>query len=300
MWFKNLKIFKLAMNIGTADELSCLLEKNRFQQSSATQMETHGWTEPREGHGLVYSIEGHHLICMRTEKKLLPASVVNQATKIRAAEIEEMQGYRPGRKQLKEIKEEITDQLMVKAFSVQQNTRAWVDTKSGWFVIDTASESKSDLIIGMLAKCFDVFPLSPISIVQDPKQAMTEWLAADCAPHGFTIDQDLEMISRTAEGSKVRYVKQSIEHDLVSRHIQEGKYCTRMAMTWGDKVSFVLDGDLNIKRVHPLDIMKQQIIDKNENEVFESDFVLMTMTLSNLISDVVDSMGGLQKPEGEE
>jgi DNA recombination-dependent growth factor C len=46
------------------------------------------------------------LLTLATEKKLLPSSVINQVAKARAAEQEEQQGFRPGRKQMKELKEQ--------------------------------------------------------------------------------------------------------------------------------------------------------------------------------------------------
>ncbi len=37
----------------------------------------------------------------------------------------------------------------------------------------------------------------------------------------------------------------------VRRHIQSGKQCTRLAMTWADRVSFVLTESLDVKRIAP-------------------------------------------------
>ncbi len=63
---------------------------------------------------------------------LLPTTVVNQVTRARAAEIEEQQGYKPGRKQLKELKEQVTEELLPRAFSNRRDTRVWIDPDNGW------------------------------------------------------------------------------------------------------------------------------------------------------------------------
>src|SRR3546814_8820880 len=61
---------------------------------------------------------------------------------------------------------------------------------------------------------------------------MTGWLAADEAPANFSIDQDTELRASGESRAAIRYVKHSIDADDVRRHIQSGKQCTRLAMTW--------------------------------------------------------------------
>ena len=90
------------------------------------------------------------LLMLGTEKKLLPASVINQVTKARAAEIEEQQGFKPGRKQMKELKEQVTDELLPRAFSIRRDTRVWIDPVNGWLVVDSSSPAKADEILKLL------------------------------------------------------------------------------------------------------------------------------------------------------
>jgi len=95
----------------------------------------------------------------------------------------------------------------------------------------------------------------------------------------------------------VRYVRQSIEADDVRRHIEAGKQVTRLAMTWTDRVSFVLTESLAIKRVAPLDVIKENTDSTgvNDDERFESDFTMMTGEIGKLLADVVEALGGEKK-----
>jgi recombination associated protein RdgC len=95
----------------------------------------------------------------------------------------------------------------------------------------------------------------------------------------------------------VRYVRQSIETEEVRKHVKAGKQCTRLALTWADRVSFVLTDGLDIKRVTPLDVLKenQDSTAQNEEEQFDSDMALMTGELSRLIESLVDALGGEKK-----
>lgn len=295
MWFKNLRVFRLAPQWScTVEMLENALEKQVFRPGNSQEMQSLGWVPPVENGGLVHALDGQYLISLRADKKLLPTTVVNQFAKIRAQEIEEQQGFKPGRKQMKEIKELMTEELLPKAFSVFRDTRVWIDTKNHWLVIDAAAAAKSDEVLGMLAKAIEPFPVSPLYVEQSPAAAMTNWLVSDEAPTGFSIDQDTELRSTSESRAAVRYVRQSIEIDEVRKHVQDGKQCTRLALTWADRVSFVLTEGLEIKRVSPLDVLKenQDMSAHNDAERFDSDFTLMAGELANLIAGLVDALGG--------
>jgi recombination associated protein RdgC len=298
MWFKNLRIFRLAPSwTCTVDSLEAAIEKQAFQPGGSQEMQSLGWVPPRENSGLIHALDGQFLLSLRAEKKLLPTTVINQVAKAKAQEIEEQQGFKPGRKQMKEIKEQVSVELLPKAFSIYRDTRVWMDTKNHWLVIDAAAAAKSDEVLGMLAKAIDSFPIAPLYVEESPASAMTNWLVSDEPPSNFSIDQDTELRSTSENGAAVRYVRQSIEIDDVRRHVQAGKQCTRLALTWADRVSFTMTEGLDIKRVNPLDVLKegQDSSAHNEDEQFDSDFTLMTGELSKLINELVEALGGERK-----
>jgi len=303
MFFKNLKVYRLSAPWKLhGDQLEECLAKQAFQPGNNLEMQSLGWVPPRENGGLAHVVNGQILLSLRAEKKLLPASVVNQVAKARAQEIEEQQGYKPGRKQMKEIKERVTDELLPRAFSIYHDTRVWIDPVNNWLVIDAAASAKADEVIGLLAKSIDPFPLENLYVVQSPTSAMTGWLAEDEAPANFSIDQDTELRSSGESGAAIRYVKHSIDAEDVRRHTQAGKQCTRLAMTWADRISFVLTEGLDIKRVAPLDVVKESAdaTSKNDDEKFDSDMALMTGELAKLLAELVDALGGERKLPGEE
>jgi recombination associated protein RdgC len=294
-WFKNLRIYRLDTRFGcSAQDLTDLLAKHQFAPCGSQEPLSLGWVPPREGGGLVHEVNGQYLICLRAEKKLLPSAVVNQAAREKAREIAEQQGYKPGRKQMKEIKEQIIIDLMPRSHVVQRDTMVWIDTRNHWFVIDTAAAHKSDEVLGLLAKSVEPFPVQPLYTEWSPAGAMTAWLVDDDTPANFTIDQDAELRSTGGSGAAVRYVKQSADIGEVRKHVAAGKQCTRLAMTWADRISFVLTDALDIKRISPLDILteKQDVMAVNDDEIFDADMTLMTAELTNLIADVVGMLGG--------
>ncbi|HVL76160.1 MAG TPA: recombination-associated protein RdgC [Noviherbaspirillum sp.] len=298
MWFKNLQIYRLtAPWTLSAEQLEEKLAPLAFEPGSSVEMQAQGWAAPRAKGGLVHSVNRQLLLQLVEEKKLLPSTVVNQVSKARAADLEEQQGFKPGRKQMKEIKEQVTDELLPRAFSIQRSTRVWIDPVNGWLVVDASGAAKADDVFKMLLKSLEVLPFAALRTERSPLSAMTDWLAADEAPAGFTVDQDTELRA-TGEGkATVRYVRHTLEPDDVRRHIAAGKQCTRLALTWADRVSFVLTETLAIKRVAPLDVLKenQDAALMNEDERFDNDFALMTGELAKLIADLVEALGGEEK-----
>lgn len=295
MWFKNLRPYRLSSEFKlSAQDLADLLAKHQFSPCGSQEPLSMGWVPPREGGELVHEVNGQYLLCHRAEKRLLPSAVVNQTAREKALEIEEQRGYKPGRKQMKEIKEQIITELLPKSHVVQRDTMVWIDTRNCWFVIDTAVAHKSDEVLGLFAKSVEPFPVLPLYTELSPGSVLTSWLIDNDPPANFTIDQDTELRSTGDSGAAVRYVKQSVDIDEVRKHVQAGKQCTRLALTWADRISFVLTDALDIKRISPLDILteKQDVMAVNDDEIFDADMTLMTAELANLIADVVGVLGG--------
>jgi recombination associated protein RdgC len=295
MWFKNLQLHRLPARWAvTPDQLEKSLAPHAFAPGNTVEMQAHGWASPRDDGALVYSANRQMLLVYRAEKKLLPASVVNQVTKARAVELEEQQGFKPGRKQMRELKEQVTDELLPRAFSIRRDTRVWIDTVNGWLAIDAASPALADEVRSLLVKSVDRLPLDTLRVARSPVSAMTEWLLSGDAPGGFTLDQDTELRSTGEGNATVRYVGHALDVEDMRRHIEGGKQCMRLAMTWNDRVSFVLTPTLAIKRVNPLDVIKEASdpTAHNDDERFESDFTLMTAELARLFADLADALGG--------
>ncbi len=290
MQIKNLRIYRLDPSWALdAAQLSELLEQHHFHPGTSQDPLSLGWTEPRAGHGLVYQNNEQILLCMRSEKKLLPGTVINQVARTKAAEIAEEQGYKPGRKQMQEVKEQVITELMPRAFSVARDTQVWIDPINRWLCVDAAAASTGDEVMGLLAKTINPFPVLPLYTELSPGGAMTSWLLEDEAPANFSIDQDTELRSTTESRALVKYVRHSAEPEELGRHIQAGKQCTRLALTWDDRISFVLTDSLELKRIILLDVIKEQktSISGDEDELFNSDMSLITLELSRMFADLL-------------
>ena len=296
MWFKNLQLYRLPKN-WSADlaQVEQQLAKQTLQPCGSSVMQSIGWVAPRPDGPLIHAVNGQWLLALGVEQKLLPASIVKQFASDRAKEIEENEGRRVGRKEMRELREAMAIELMPRAFTRRRTTYAWIDPIHGWLVIDAASPAKAEELLEHLRKSVDGLPARLVEVHQSPMAAMTGWVAAGEAPAGFTLDQDLEL--RSAEKATVRYVKHTLEGEEVRQHIASGKVVTRLAMTWGDKISFLLNESLQIKRLAFLDILKEQadVQAEDEDERFDLDYTLMTGEVARLLDELIAALGGEQE-----
>lgn len=293
--FKNAKIYRLttAAPFWNLEGLNEAFEGHAYAPAGELQRQSIGWVPPREDADLVHAVSGKLLLTLRIEAKLLPGKAIAQATTARALQIEQQQGYKPGKKQLKEIRDAIIDEKLPTALTQYDDIRLWIDPIERWLIIDTSTPAKADIVIGLLAKCVDPFPIENLYVAQSPASAMTGWLAADEAPENFSIDQDAELRASGASAAVVRYVHHSIDADEVRRHIQGGKQCTRLAMTWNDRLSFELTEDLDVRKIRPLDLLKENHpAADTDAEVFDAEFLLMAGEIVKLLAELVYALGG--------
>jgi recombination associated protein RdgC len=297
MWFRNLIVLRVPAGWDLdVDALADALLPHAFTEAGSVEEARAGWAPPREGDAsLVHAAGRQLLVTLRQEKKLLPARVVAQFARQRAEQVEAAEGFKPGRKRMKEIKEQVRDELLPRAFSLSSDTRAWIDPVAGWLAIDAASQARADEVVGALAKALDGLPARPLKTVRSPSAAMTAWLSEDDAPAGFSIDQDAVLKARDGKAT-VRYANQSPEAEDVAKHTKAGKQCTQLALTFADRVSFVLTDTLSIRRVRPLDVVQEgqagSAAGDDAEARFASDFTLMAGELSSLLAGVVEALGG--------
>jgi recombination associated protein RdgC len=295
MKFKNITTYRIDMGAVTAAELESMLLRHPLLEPGAMDIMTRGFVPVFEG-ATVFSASGCHLIAIGICEKLLPGSVVTQAAQKRAAEIEEQQGFKVGRKQMRELKEQITDEMLPNAFVRTRKTHAWIDSANGLLVVDAATPSKADEFIEAFSKAAPDIVIRTLRTHTAPSLAMTNWLQFD-DPDAFTIDSDAELLAPDETGAKVRYTHHTLDGDDIAEHLASGKLATKLGMTWNDSISFVLDEAGRIKRMTFLDIIRDQSAEaESAAEQFEIDFTLMTGEVAKMLADLIAALGGENAP----
>ncbi len=295
MWFKNIFIYRLPDDCAiTAATLEEKLALKPLMPCSGLDKQSRGWVSCRGDDRLIHVANNQILFALGVEQKLLPATIINRFTKERAADIEAQQGYKIGRREMKDLKEAVTEELLPRAFAVQRTTYAWLDTVNKRLIIDAASSSRAEELLEFLNKTLDELPVKPLNTETSPIAAMTDWLAGEFAPAGFTIDRELELRATGESKATVRYANHALEGEEILAHIASGKRATRLGLTWNDRISMVLTEQLQVKKLEFLDIIKEEsgTMADTADEIFELDFTLMTGELAKMLTDLTEALGG--------
>ena len=296
--FKNLMMYRLASAWpASAEQVEAALEEARFVECGASQEKSVGWLEPR-GHAngpLVEVIGGQWLLKLMMEVKVVPGSVVKRKVQEQLDHIEATTGRKPGKKEKRDLTEDARLTLLPMAFSKQSSVKVWIDPKAGLLLTDAGSSAKADEVMTWLIKAVDGLAVTLVNTQTSPAAAMSLWLSTKEAPPGFSVDRECELKAADESKAVVRYTRHALDTDEVTQHIAMGKVPTRLAMTWDDRVSFVLTEGLQLKKLTFLETVFEDAAGspadvKDDN--FDADVAIATGELSKLIPDLLEALGG--------
>jgi len=290
--FANLIIYRIGTLAATLDQAEAALQKAPFTECGATQEKSSGWVPPRgEAHGaLVESIGGHWIVRLMAETKAVPGDVLRRDVDARAAAVEAETGRRPGKKERRELLDEARLALLPHAFSRRVSTWCWIDREASLLVIDTASQARADEVATLLVEALTGLSLAPLNTQTSPQAAMAHWLVEQEPPTGFTVDRECELKASDESKAVVRYARHPLDIVEVQGHISAGKLPTKLALTWDDRVSFVLTEQLQVRKVAFLDTVFEGT--KSDDGGFDADVAIATGELAKLIPDLIAALGG--------
>ena len=268
------------------------LQKGVFTECGATQERSVGWAPPRgEEHGLLAeSVAGQWMLRFMSQSKLLPASVLNDKVNAKADHIEKTEGRKPGKKEKRELKDEAKLDLLPMAFTKSGAMWVWIDPQARTLVLDTSAQGRADEIVTLLVEGLPGFALALVDTQTSPTAAMAHWLTTQEPPAGFSADRETELKAADESKAVVRYARHPLDIDEVRQHIEHGKLPTKLAMTWDDRVSFVLNDNLQIRKIALLDaVMDGQ---SQDDAGFDTDVAITTGELSRLIPELIVALGG--------
>ncbi len=294
MWFRNLCIFRLEDPYQpTPAALEEDLRRWTLAPCSGLSERSRGWVSPQEDDALVVAIPPQLLISFGEEKKLLPASVINDAARDKARAFEAERGFPAGRRQLREFKESVTTELLPRAFVRRRRLGVWIDTQSGWLIVDSAQLSLAEDVVELFRDSAAGAPrIRPWDTELSPVAAMTRWLSTGTAPGRFSIDDECELRGSDATRATVRYLRHSLDGEEIRRHISAGKQATRLAMSWNDRISFVLTEELQLKRIKLIDVEADsgEAAGEDAQAQFDADFLLMTGEIGALLGELAAAL----------
>ena len=297
MWFRNLTLFRLVEPLPLdAESLAAKLESRAFRPCPSHQPSSTGWTPPlgRKARDLIHATADQWLLCLRVDEKVLPAIVINQALAEQVAVIEDDQRRSVRRREKQELREQLVHELLPRALTRSRRSYAYLDAAGGWLVVDSASPRAVEELTETLRKTLDSLPIAPPRVKQSPAMVMTAWLVAGQAPADFAFGDICELQEGGENGGVVRCRGQDLTGDEIRAHLDGGEQVTRLGLIWNERIAFVLDEMLAIRRLQFLDVVHESLRDGADSAaaLFDAEFALMTGELALLLPRLLELFGG--------
>ena len=295
--FKNLIVYRIGPDwSATVEHMEEALAPARFVECGATQQKSIGWIEPRgEKHGaLVESIGGQRILKLQIETKAVPGSVVKRKAQEQIEHIEATTGRKPGKREIKDIRDDALLALLPMAFTKQSSVQVWIDLAARLLMTDAGSQAKADEVITALVSALPGLPLTLLQTMVSPQVAMTQWLTAASPeewPLRLSVERECELKSNDEEKSVVKFTRHNLLNDEIRHHVAQGKLPVKLALSWDGRVAFVLTEALQLKKVSFL----EGVFDgtsAGKEDGFDADVAIATGELGKLIPDLIDALGG--------
>jgi recombination associated protein RdgC len=299
MWFKNLTLFRFTEPFTLSPvDVEEKLQAMPFKPCGNHEEASFGWTPPlgKNSEPLIHTSNGFIMLCSKREEKVLPSAVINEMVQEKILEIEDRENRKLPKKERTAVKDEIIFELLPRAFVFSRKTYAYIDPKGGWLVVDSASTKKAEDLLSNLRKCLGSLPVVPPLTVTKPVITLTQWLFSDeLPPADVNIEDECELRAPEEAGGTIRCKRHDLSLPEIKNHLDTGKQVIKLAITWNDRISFIIDDQLGIKRLKFLELIQEQVADtaaESEIERFDVDFSIMTLEIANFLPRLLELFDG--------
>ena len=305
MWFKNLLTYRLTQEVPFEPEaLEAALASKPARPCASQELTTYGFVAPfgkGEDAPLVHVSGEYLLIAARKEERILPSSVVNDAVKEKVEEIETEQMRKVYKKERDQIKDEIIQAFLPRAFIRRSMIFAAIAPRLGVILVNSASAKRAEDLLSTLREVMGSLPVRPATVKIAPVATMTDWVKSQNAAEGFYVLDECELRDTAEDGGIVRCKRQDLTGEEIQLHLSTGKVVTQLALAWQDKLSFVLDDKMVIKRLKFEELLQEQAEQDGGDEAaqqFDASFQLMMMTFAEFLPVLFEALGGEEIPQG--
>jgi len=298
MMFKNLRLYRLAKPFAHSPEgLHEHLESSASRPCGKLEHETLGWVPPlgRRATLLTHAAGPAIVVCARKESRMLPPAVVNEELAEKVAAIEDTESRRVGRKERLELKDRIVHELLPRAFTRSSLVYAIILPRSGWIVIDTSSKARAEELLSLLREAVGSFPVAMPRPVSDPSVVMTSWLAGERLPAGLELGDECELRESGEDAGTIRVKRVELLSDEIRTHLGAGRRVVRLALALDERMGFVLDEELGVKRLAFEDIVLEPLEDVDGDDDLarmDAQFALVSLELEAMLPRILEWFGG--------
>lgn len=298
MFFTNLLIYRLSADSTLLpDDLEATLAQKPAIPCGSQVTSTYGFVpalgKPQDP--FVHVVQGFMLIAGQEEERILPGSVVRDALREKVVEIETAESRKVYKKEKDQLKDEIVQALLPRAFIRRTVTFAAIDSSTGLIFVNAASTKRAEELLSAVREVLGSLPVRPINVKQSPEISFTSWLKSHEVGGGLFLLDECELRDTAEDGGIIKIKREDLSSEEVQNHLAVGKVASLLSLAWEDKLSFVLDNKLAIKRLRFEELLQSQAEQDGGDDAagqFDASFVLMMLTFREFIPQLLETLGG--------
>ncbi len=301
MFFKNARIYQFVRPLEqSAEQVEELLREFAFSPCGPQDASRSGWVPPlgERSSALTFVANNCLLLCLRTQERVLPAAVINEALAAKIKEVETEQGRTVGRKERRDLKQELTFELMPKAMTRSTPLRAYIDFALNHIVVDAASMTKAENLLSVLRESLGSLPVVPLAGKSHHETVMTNWLKTNSKPR-FDVGGDCELQDQSEKQSVIRCKNQDLSTEEILNHIDAGMMVTKLSLAHSDAMEFTVNDELALSRIKFKDVVHEKVEGENAQDATEhyaASFQIMTGEFRLMLRLLLEVFGGQAEP----
>ncbi len=298
MWFKNIQAYRFTKPCElTAQSVNELLEQHGFVPCGSQDLTRSGWVPPlgRHGEEFVHAANGYLMVCLKRQEKVLPAAVIREALEEKIQHIEQNEARKLSRKERLSLKDEITFSMLPKAFVRSSLNFAYISLRDNMLLVDSSSVQRAEDLLHELRSAVGSLSLIPLTAKNIPIETMTHWVSSGNPSNGFLLGEECELRDNNDIHSVIRCKNHDLGASEITNHLKSGMHVSKLALSWQDRLSCVLDEKLTVKRLKFSDIVHEKASELEAEDVaqqFDVEFSIMTLELSEFFKALIAAFGG--------
>lgn len=290
------------------DDIEEALAKMLFRPLEKQQRLSEGFVSPVSvlpADELTYTINQCVFFAYRSDEKVIPKSAINQLVAAKAKEIEEKEQRKVCRKERKLLQEQVLDEVTPNALPKQSLLRGYFDLRQRMLVVDSTSPKKLEELHGHLRSNLFIsngggIAFQPLNVNATMSTVMSCWLLEGYTPSNFSIDDEGEIIAAGGEGAQIKIAKQDMEASDITQLLQAGRVVRKLAMTWNDRIGFVVATGFNLSKLHWHEKVELRIAEagsETAEDRRDASMTIMTGDLRELVYALGECFNGITLPE---
>ncbi|WP_153716913.1 recombination-associated protein RdgC [Eikenella corrodens] len=294
MWFKQCQAYRLPETPDAA-VLAAALDEHRFAPPCGLDWFTDGFAVPQPfGDELVFTADKTLGISLKREERVLPGAVIKTVLDEKIAKIEAEEARKVGRKERQELKEQIIDELLPRAFTRASRTDAVL---VGGYLLINQTGNKAENLLSHLREALGGLRALPTVTRRSVSELMTQWLLRGEADAQFELDDYVALVGAGDMAPEIRIKREDLTAEEVVQHVKCGKRVAELGLVWRERVVLVLTQDLTLKRIRYLDHLQEDAQSHGDSgfDLAAASQIIAGNALAMILDELAELLGGWQE-----